>query len=315
MRNQRAIAAAGLAAAALAVSACGVGPAAAGYSSGMSASQLPAQAAGQTSGMGTTSIVLSLRTETGSAGTVLASTGGRTLYYYGGDQPGSGKSVCTGSCATAWPPLVTPVAAPAGIRLYGPIGSITRANGVRQVTIDGYPVYTYSGDTGPGQANGNGVAGEWHLIKFRAAAASATAAGRDGLMESRHTSLGTVLANPHGMTVYYYGADKRGSGVSACTGSCAQAWPPVTAPVRIPAGMKLSGAVGFIVRPGGVHQVTINGYPIYRYAGDKAPGETTGSDVGGVWHVITLAASPSASTAPSPSPSTSSTSASSGSGW
>jgi predicted lipoprotein with Yx(FWY)xxD motif len=311
IRKHCVVAAAGLAAAVLAVSACGSGATAAGDTSGMYASQSATQSASQTSGMSTTATVLTLRTETGSAGTVLASSGGRTLYYYGGDQPGSGKSACTGSCATAWPPLTGPVAAPAGVQLYGKIGSITRANGARQVTIDGYPVYTYSGDSGPGQANGDGVAGQWHLFQFRAGTT------RGGLMESMHTSIGTVLANPHGMTVYYYSADKRGSGVSACTASCAQAWPPVVAPVRIPAGMKLPGAVGFIVRPGGVRQVTIDGYPIYRYAGDKAPGQVTGNDVGGVWHVIALTAATSASSVSSsskgsPTPASSSTTAPSG---
>jgi predicted lipoprotein with Yx(FWY)xxD motif len=116
--------------------------------------------------------------------------------------------------------------------------------------------------------------------------ASTMSTTRGGLMEVKHTKLGLVLANPHGMTVYYYTADKRGSGVSNCTGSCAVAWPPVAAPVRLPAGVTLAGTVGFIVRSNGEHQVTVNGYPIYRYEGDMAPGQTTGNGVGGKWWVI-----------------------------
>jgi predicted lipoprotein with Yx(FWY)xxD motif len=74
--------------------------------------------------------------------------------------------VCTGSCASAWPPLVAPVRAPAGVRLPGPLGVITRPGGVRQVTINGYPVYRYAGDKVPGQAAGNGIEGAWHVIKI-----------------------------------------------------------------------------------------------------------------------------------------------------
>lgn len=108
------------------------------------------------------------------------------------------------------------------------------------------------------------------------------------MMKLELTSLGKLLANPHGMTVYYYTGDKPGSGVSSCTSGCATAWPPVLAPVRIPSSIKLPGAMSSIVRPGGIRQVTINGYPIYRYAGDKSPGQATGNGLEGEWHVIKL---------------------------
>jgi predicted lipoprotein with Yx(FWY)xxD motif len=116
--------------------------------------------------------------------------------------------------------------------------------------------------------------------------ASTVSSARGGLMQVKVTMAGRVLANPHGRTVYYYRGDRPGSGVSSCTGSCAVAWPPVIAPVRLPAGAKLPGKIGYIVRANGQRQVTVDGYPIYRYAGDKAPGETTGNDVGGEWHVV-----------------------------
>ena len=97
---------------------------------------------------------------------MLASSRGLTLYYYTEDKPGSGKSACTGSCASAWPPLAAPVRAPAGVRLPGPLGVITRPGGLRQVTINGYPIYLYAGDKAPGQAAGNGIEGAWHVIKI-----------------------------------------------------------------------------------------------------------------------------------------------------
>jgi predicted lipoprotein with Yx(FWY)xxD motif len=127
-----------------------------------------------------------------------------------------------------------------------------------------------------------------------------TGHSKGGLMRTEHTMAGTLLANPHGMTVYYYSVDKKGSGVSDCTGACAAEWPPVIAPVRIPAGIKLPGKVGFIVRAGGVHQVTIDGYPVYRYAGDHAPGQANGNGIGGVWHVFTIASSMSSMSSKAP---------------
>jgi len=54
------------------------------------------------------------------------------------------------------------------VRLPGKLGMITRPGGVRQVTLNGYPLYTYSGDKAPGQATGNGIEGAWHVIKIKA---------------------------------------------------------------------------------------------------------------------------------------------------
>jgi predicted lipoprotein with Yx(FWY)xxD motif len=280
-------AAAALVATALAVTACGPSS----YSSGSSgaggaygsptgsSSATPAS----TSGAGAAQTA-ALKVSHTSAGTVLASSRGLTLYYYTEDKPGSGKSVCTGSCASAWPPLVAPVRGPAGVRLPGPLGMITRPGGGTQVTINGYPVYFYAGDKAPGQAAGNGIEGAWHVIKIRSTKASSASA----LKVIRTKAAGTVLASSRGLTLYYYTEDKPGSGKSVCTGSCASAWPPLVGPVRAPAGVRLPGPLGVITRPGGVRQVTINGYPVYRYAGDKAPGQAAGNGIEGAWHVIKI---------------------------
>ena len=55
-------------------------------------------------------------------------------------------------------------------------------------------------------------------------------------LKTETTPVGTVLANSHGLTLYYYSEDKRGSGTSVCTGGCATAWPPLAAPVKPPGG-------------------------------------------------------------------------------
>ena len=279
-----------LIAVALAVTACGTGSgtsAGGAYGYGNQATQATQTTQAAPASPSSASTV-ALKTETTRAGTVLANDQGLTLYYYSADKRGSGTSVCTAGCATAWPPLAAPVKAPAGVRLPGPLGMITRPGGVRQVTINGFPVYLYAGDKAAGQATGNGMSGTWHVIKIRSAAAGAT--GRAAALKVAHTRVGPVLASSRGLTVYYYSADKPHSGKSACTGTCATAWPPLAAPVKAPAGVRLPGKLGVITRPNGVKQVTLKGYPLYFYIGDKAPGQVTGNGIGGAWHVIKIKA-------------------------
>ena len=279
-----------LIAVALAVTACGTGSgnsAGGAYGYGTQATQ-PTQATQATPGYPSSASTAALKTETTRAGMVLANDHGLTLYYYSADKRDSGKSVCTAGCATAWPPLAAPVKAPAGVRLPGPLGVITRPGGVRQVTINGFPVYLYAGDKAAGQVTGNGMEGSWHVIKIHSAAAATT--GRAAALKVAHTRAGPVLASSRGLTVYYYSADKPHSGKSACTGTCATAWPPLAAPVKAPAGVRLPGKLGVITRPNGVRQVTLKGYPLYLYIGDKAPGQVTGNGVGGAWHVVKIKA-------------------------
>jgi len=273
-----------LIAVALAVTACGTGS---GNSAG-GAYGYGNQATQATPGYPSSASTAALKTETTRAGMVLANDHGLTLYYYTADKRGSGTSVCTGGCATAWPPLAAPVRAPADVRLPGPLGVITRPGGVRQVTINGFPVYLYAGDKAAGQVTGNGMEGSWHVIKIHSAAAATT--GRAAALKVAHTRAGPVLASSRGLTVYYYSADKPHSGKSACTGTCATAWPPLAAPVKAPAGVRLPGKLGVITRPNGVRQVTLKGYPLYLYIGDKAPGQVTGNGVGGAWHVVKIKA-------------------------
>jgi predicted lipoprotein with Yx(FWY)xxD motif len=95
--------------------------------------------------------------------TVLTNARGFTLYWFAPDT--AATSTCNGSCAAYWPPLTGAPAAGPGIT--GRLGTITRADGAMQATYDGHPLYTYVGDTRPGQANGNNLnlnGGLWHEV-------------------------------------------------------------------------------------------------------------------------------------------------------
>ncbi|MQS14803.1 hypothetical protein F7Q99_21695 [Streptomyces kaniharaensis] len=100
---------------------------------------------------------------TAATATVVHNAAGFTLYRFDKDIAKPSKSNCHDACATTWPPaLVQP-----GSRIFvdgvptSEIGIVDRADGTRQVTIGGWPVYRFSKDTAAGQANGEGVGGTW----------------------------------------------------------------------------------------------------------------------------------------------------------
>jgi predicted lipoprotein with Yx(FWY)xxD motif len=103
-----------------------------------------------------------LKTTTINGTTVLTNANGFTLYSFAPDTPTSSK--CYGSCAVYWPP-VTGTAT--GQHLPGTVTTVTRAGGSHQLTYNRHPLYTYIGDTAPGQAHGNNLnlnGGLWHEV-------------------------------------------------------------------------------------------------------------------------------------------------------
>jgi predicted lipoprotein with Yx(FWY)xxD motif len=94
---------------------------------------------------------------------VLINAKGFTLYSFARDTPTSSK--CYGSCAVYWPPATGTTAAGQG--LPGKVTTITRTGGSHQLAYNGHPLYTYIGDTAPGQARGNNLnfnGGLWHEV-------------------------------------------------------------------------------------------------------------------------------------------------------
>jgi predicted lipoprotein with Yx(FWY)xxD motif len=102
-----------------------------------------------------------------------------------------------------------------------------------------------------------------------------------GPLKVQKTSMGNVLADPKGMTLYTF--DKDTPGKSACTGECATYWPPVGAS----ASDKPVGDLTVIKRDDGTMQWADHGKPLYTYVKDKAPGDVMGDKVNGVWHAVT----------------------------
>jgi predicted lipoprotein with Yx(FWY)xxD motif len=97
----------------------------------------------------------------------------------------------------------------------------------------------------------------------------------------------TVLVDAaKGMTLYYFAPDK--AGAVTCTAGCLAVWPPLemsdsSAPTG---GPGVTGKLATVNNPNNKPQVTYNGWPLYFYAKDKAPGDVTGQNVGQKWFVV-----------------------------
>jgi predicted lipoprotein with Yx(FWY)xxD motif len=120
-------------------------------------------------------------TRNGILGELIVVTGGRTLYDTTMDR--SGKVACTGSCTARWPPLlISPRLHPlAGTGLAASmLGKVQRPDGHWQVTYHRHPLYLFSGDTRPGQVNGQGLGGDWHALTPSGAAVTASTTGSAG---------------------------------------------------------------------------------------------------------------------------------------
>ncbi len=115
------------------------------------------------------------------------------------------------------------------------------------------------------------------------------------------TFVGTVMTSG-GFTLYRFTKDRTAPPASTCTGPCAASWPPVT----IAGEPALNGVnpklIGTVVRPDGSKQLTVAGWPVYRYAKDMVPGIVNGEGVGGTWLAIGPDGKPIASPAASAKP-------------
>jgi D-xylose transport system substrate-binding protein len=105
-------------------------------------------------------------------------------------------------------------------------------------------------------------------------------------MVTNNPTLGNILTDANGKTLYIFLNDK--AGVSNCTGACLAKWPAFSAAqgATPTAGSGVTGTLGTITRSDGTVQVTINQMPLYYFGGDTKPGDTNGQGIGNVWYVV-----------------------------
>jgi predicted lipoprotein with Yx(FWY)xxD motif len=133
-----------------------------------------------------------------------------------------------------------------------------------------------------GGGGGSSSGGSAHV-----APASATTGARAARVATRHTTLGTVLVDGRGRTLYLFEKDKDAR--SSCDGACASVWPPLTTGGRPTAAGLRHARLGTTKRDDGKPQVTVAGHPLYAYAGDTRPGDVKGEGLdqfGAKWYVL-----------------------------
>ena len=231
-------------------------------------------------------------------GSVLTDQGGKTLYVFANDSTNPPASKCVDQCAETWPPLLATGKVKASGLDASLVGTVTRPDGDKQVTVANQPVYMYAGDTSPGQANGQGIQNAWFAVTplgtrtgTPAAPAAPAAPGATepaSVIATDIPGFGPALTDQDGRTLYLFTKDSKKPPKSRCNGDCAKKWPPLlTAPGK---DINVQGVawdlVGVVKRDDGTLQVTVGGWPVYLYAGDREPGDTNGHGVDGVWFAI-----------------------------
>jgi len=205
-------------------------------------------------------------------GSYLADSGGRTLYTTGADLAGDCQyppmSTCEKDCAIAWPPF------DAGARTLATglddrvFGSILRADGTRQTTYYGWPLYYFKTDTVRGALGGQGKAKTWF---------AATVIPPGIVIMKAGTA--KYLADGTGRTLYAFDQDAKGTAssdpVSACTGGCLDSYPALLRN-RISAVSALEPTDFSVFLRSGGQQLAYRGAPLYYAAADRRSGDLTG---------------------------------------
>jgi predicted lipoprotein with Yx(FWY)xxD motif len=145
------------------------------------------------------------------------------------------------------------------------------------------------------------------LIALAVAAAATASPPRHAKVMLRSTSLGSVLVDARGRTLYLFAADSKAK--SACYGQCAAVWPPLlTSGTPVRAGSAKQGLLRTAKRKDGSLQVVYAGHPLYFFSGDAKAGQTKGEGIvhfGGSWYAVNAAGKrvePASSPAPAPYP-------------
>jgi predicted lipoprotein with Yx(FWY)xxD motif len=227
-------------------------------------------------------------------GPVLAGSDGRTLYGFTNDV--AATSTCYGTCAEAWPPVIVDANWTVGPGLdNGVFSTIIREDGHEQLVAGKFPLYFFSGDSAPGDHNGQGSGDVWYAVNTSArlvqtadgdTTTTVAPAAPAASVKLAKTALGDVLTDADGNTLYAFTKDV--DGTPTCQGACAKAWPAALIEGQAIAGEGIDAAVITTVpTPDGKTQLKAGKWPLYRFSGDAAPGDTNGQGSGGSWFVVT----------------------------
>ncbi|MEV0262135.1 SCO0930 family lipoprotein [Streptomyces sp. NPDC050617] len=253
--------------------------------------------AGSGAGAGVAAKTLAVRNVSGIGPAVTDSKGG-VLYRFDKDTAKPPKSACDGDCAKAWPAVPADDAtASAGIDAER-LGRVVRADGTAQLTLGGWPVYRYAKDSEPGVAEGQGVGGTWYALAPDGKKAGAKADGKAdgkaakgaaaaGVGLSDNPSLGPILTDGKGRTLYRFNKDSAWPMKFACTGACLDTWKPAKPADKTKLGDAVPAKlISTVTRPDGTKQLAVDCWPVYWFTGDKKAGDVNGQGKMGTWFAV-----------------------------
>jgi predicted lipoprotein with Yx(FWY)xxD motif len=203
-------------------------------------------------------------------GTYVTDGNGRTLYVFTKDA--EDLNACQGKCLENWPVFYDEhLQIPASMNK-ADFDVLVRANGTKQLTYQGWPMYYFIKDAASGDVNGEAANGVWFVAKMDYA-----------VMIGTSTELGHYLTDAAGNTLYYF--DKDTEGMSMCEGKCLANWPAFVDTGAVPSTLDAAD-FSSITRSDGSLQTTYKGFPLYYFIKDEARGDTLGQDVNQVWFVV-----------------------------
>ncbi len=197
-------------------------------------------------------------------GSFMTDANGKTLYFFTKDVDGS--SACKDGCLDAWPLFYEKELVVGDGLDKANFGVITRADGKKQTTYKGWPLYRFAQDAAAGDTKGNGVGTTWFVSN---PAYTVFLADKDG---SKFLVDATT-----GKSLYLFAKDT--DDLSNCNGGCLVAWPEFFADkITVPSLLNASD-FGTITRGDGKKQLTFKKKPLYLFANDAVRGDTKGKAV------------------------------------
>ncbi|MEH6378543.1 SCO0930 family lipoprotein [Streptomyces sp. KLMMK] len=242
-------------------------------------------------------------------GSVVADSAGMTLYRFDKDTAQPPASTCDGDCAKAWPPVPAGDATAAS-GIGAKVGEVLRADGTKQLTLAGWPVYRYAKDTAPGDTKGQGVGGTWSAFAPDGRKAGAKqeekpeekeekpedkdkGKGKEGekpaaagVSVSDNPALGKILVDGQGRTLYRFAKDSAWPMKFACTGACLETWKPAKPVEKSAVRGVPEKLITTVTRPDGTEQLAVDCWPVYWFTGDRKPGDTAGQGKQGLWFAV-----------------------------
>ncbi|MEV0532092.1 hypothetical protein [Kitasatospora sp. NPDC050463] len=180
----------------------------------------------------------------------------------------------------------------------------SRTNRIAVVAASGIAVAALvagCGSSGSGGSGSSTPAGSGATSTAPATPSSPSTPDTATLKTATDPKLGTIVTDSAGFTLYRFDADTAQPPMSNCNGNCASIWPPVPADGSVTVKGIDSKLVGTVTRADGSKQITLNGWPAYRYTPDKQPGDTKGQGVDGTWFVLTPAGGKAGAASSTPS--------------